>query len=531
MSSAKKNLLDAAARQLLKIFGNDPAAARRAAEQLRTQPTRPAAATSPRGGGEARQLRLPLTQPGRGAQTYSPAKSAAPGTAEVVRASMRPSLADTPRVRLGGEAPGQLPLDAAPVPEFSVRRADPTAQRTPLAQLSPEALALAEADPGTFNAIRQIAARAEDAYGINEGGLLNALVERGGTDVLRYLDEGADLQTAVARARSGGPLVPSGSSGAGELGRRGALVRSPGGEAVSLDVEPVDVRLIETVRSLRNAAGGAQQTNLAQMLGNVPAEQRQRLMQILAGAGGVAGGAGLVNIGRSMMEPDTATSRPLITEDDGSPLGAPGTSNLDQLRITPPGAVQDALGADPTRTGAAVVVPSDNGMSARREAMAQYAPEQAILERALEPRDPSSYRNIQEYYRDRERYANQPGRSKELAAFARTLAQDAAQQQAMETWARSNPELAYQLQQQALRNPAANQQSSESVTVPATPTTPLGSDIRNNPVGAAEAAAAAAIAPTQGNFEMQSATEMIPQKRLVRAQNYLTERLREYSAR
>lgn len=531
MSSAKKNLLDAAARQLLKIFGNDPAAARRAAEQLRTQPTRAVEAPRPSGGGEARQLRLPLTQPGRGAQTYSPAKSAAPGTAEVVRASMRPSLADTPRVRLGGEAPGQLPLDAAPVPQFNVLREAPTAQRTPLVQLSPRALELAETDPGTFNAIRQIAARAEDAYGINEGGLLNALVERGGTDVLRYLDEGADLQTAVARARSGGPLAPSGSSGAGELGRRGALVRSPGGEAVSLEVEPVDVRLIETVRSLRNAAGGAQQTDLGEMLGNVPAEQRQRLMQILAGAGGVAGGIGLVNIGRSMMEPDTATSRSLVTEDDGRPLGAPGTSGLDQLRVTPPNSLQDAIGADPTRAGAPVIVPSDNGMSARREALAQYAPEQAIIERALEPRDPSSYRNIQDYYRDRERYANQPGRSKELAAFARTLAQDAVQQRNMEIWARSNPELAYQLQQQALRNPAANQQSAESVTVPGIPTTPLGSDIRNNPVGAAEAAGAAAVAPTQGNFEIKSATEMIPQNRLVRAADYLTERLREYSAR
>jgi len=69
----------------------------------------------------------------------------------------------------------------------------------------------------------------------------------------------------------------------------------------------------------------------------------------------------------------------------------------------------------------------------------------------------------------------------------------------------ANPALAYELQRRALANPAANQQSAESVTTSAIDTS-LGSDNQANAVGNAQAVGAAAVAPNQGNFDMAAAT-------------------------
>jgi hypothetical protein len=104
--------------------------------------------------------------------------------------------------------------------------------------------------------------------------------------------------------------------------------------------------------------------------------------------------------------------------------------------------------------------------------------------------------------------------------FASTTSQDPAVAANLATWAGANPALAYTLQQRALRNPAANQQSAEAVTT-TTPTAEMGSDNAANAVGMAEAAGQSAVAPTQGSFDLMDATRPQVKPNLQRVQDFI----------
>jgi hypothetical protein len=140
-------------------------------------------------------------------------------------------------------------------------------------------------------------------------------------------------------------------------------------------------------------------------------------------------------------------------------------------------------------------------------ALAQADPAAAAAARMLAPMSPEKYSSPREYFAAREAYANKPAVKDALAAFAGSTASSPEMATNLQQWAQANPALAYELQRRALANPAANQQSAESVTTSAVDT-PLGSDNQANAVGNAQAVGAAAVAPTQGNFDMAAATSL-----------------------
>jgi hypothetical protein len=491
--------------------------------------------------GVARQLPLPLresagarslaptaTRGGRvtpagapvGGRMYSPGTAASPRNVETVRLSQQPRAVDTPT--LPAPAPrGQLSTDSAPIPAFGEGFRFPSAPSSAVVQLSPRAQQLAQTDPGTFNSIRQLAARAEDFYGIRQGGLVNALVEPGGTDVLRYLEAGDDLATAVNRASGGGGLVRAGSSEMMTPG--GQMVRSPGGQAVASDIVDVDIRDLSSpmaqAQALRNSAGGVQMGNLSRMMD-------PNLLALMGG--GAAAGLALGNIGNIVssfneggsapvegagnVPMDYASAPVLFRDNSGAPLGE------GPVAYAPP--APGRMTGDPTQP-APVITRGDERSSARREALAQYAPTEAAMDRALEPKDPSQYRSIEDYYKARNEYASAPAKRKELVQAARQMEQEQAMQNNMAAWAAANPQLMYELQRKQMANPAANQQSGDSVTTNRV-VAPMGSNTTANAVGNSIAAGEAAVQPSQGAFELMDATRPMEQPELQRVQDLIS---------
>lgn len=497
----------------------------------------------------ARQLSLPLresagarslaptaTRGGRvtpaesavGGRMYNPASAASPRNVETVRLSQQPRAVDTPS--LPAPAPrGQLSTDSAPIPAFGEGFTFGAPTSSAIVSLSPRAQQLAQSDPGTFNSIRQLAARAEDYYGISQGGLVNALIEPGGTDILRYLDAGDDLTTAMTRAGGRG-LVPAGPSEMMAPG--GRLVRSPGGPMATSDVVDVNVSDLGSIggrmQAMRNSAGGVQMGDLGRMLD-------PNLLALLGG--GAAAGLALGNMGNIASSFNEGGSA--AVEGGGNvPMTQGGVGPAD-FPATPPVLFRDSSGAplgegpvayeppaqsrafsDPTQP-APVVTRGAERDSARREALAQYAPTEAAMDRALEPRDPSQYKSIEDYYKARQAYTTAPAQRKQLVQAARQMEQEQAMQNNMAAWAAANPQLMYELQRQQMANPAANQQSGQSVTTSRV-VAPMGSDTTANAMGNSIAAGEVATQPSQGAFEMMDATRPTVQPELQRVQDFIS---------
>jgi hypothetical protein len=208
--------------------------------------------------------------------------------------------------------------------------------------------------------------------------------------------------------------------------------------------------------------------------------------------------------------PNLPPSTPMFTEADGSPLGAvaPGV-------VTPPTATGniDPSVAAPTVTGGNL-----QQESAAREALAQYAPGAAAVRRAVEPMSPERYRSIEEYAAARQAYGQAEPEIQELMKYMEGQSSSIGGGLAM--WAESNPVLAYEYQRRQLVNPAANQQSAESITT-TTVTSPIGSQIDAAAVGNAQATADAAVNPSQGAFDMVGATAPQVQPNLQRVKEFI----------
>jgi len=452
----------------------------------------------------------------------------------------------TGRVR---QAPGQTDLFSrtSPKPDFtSTRGPEITAPPVPY---TPEALALAQNDPGTFNALRQMAAKAEDYYGITGGNLVNDLVAPGGTDVIRYLDLGMPLDQARAAARGAlattpGTQIavpPAGTSRAMAAmpgGEPGALVRSPGGvvdTGESFTNIPVDVRVMDpdTMRSIaaaRAANGGVQMGDLSKVADflKTPAGFGTALAGGALGAGMLArmfGGDQSVPTSAGTQGGGEYTgSRVLIRDENGRPLG--DTSAAEAAATA---AARMPASTDPSAPGRVIVTAGDGGASDRRAALAQSAPMQAAAERALEPRDPSSYKNISDYYAARRAYAQNPAVANELANYAAQQFAESQVAEQLDKWAKLNPELVYEMRRRSMVNPAANQQSPESVTTSQV-VTPMGSNNQANAVGNSEATADiitserlrnALNGVTQQAYELRDATRPMEQPQLQRTQDLM----------
>ena len=261
----------------------------------------------------------------------------------------------------------------------------------------------------------------------------------------------------------------------------------------------------------RNAASGAELVDLGALLSN-PAFRTATF----------AGGLGLFGAGVAGMMPgdrtgETTAGAPpslpptLFTETDGSPLGAvaPGV-------VTPPTATDniDHSVAAPTVTGGNL-----QKDSAEREALAQYARGAAAVRRAVEPMSPERYRSIEDYAAARQAYSQAKPEIQELMRYMEGQSPSIGGGLAM--WAESNPVLAYEYQRRQLVNPAANQQSAESITTRNYPTSPMGSETAANAVGNAEATAQAAVDPSQAAFEIREATRMQVQPNLQRVKEFI----------
>ena len=275
---------------------------------------------------------------------------------------------------------------------------------------------------------------------------------------------------------------------------------------------PAPVDPVASAAFARNAASGAELVDLGALLSN-PA------FRVAAGAGGlglfVTGVAGMMSGDRTGettagSPPSLPPIAPMFTEADGSPLGAvaPGV-------VTPPTATGniDPSVAAPTVTGGNL-----QQESATREALAQYAPGAAAVRRAVEPMSPERYRSIEEYAAARQAYGQAEPEIQELMKYMEGQSPSIGGGLAM--WAESNAALAYEYQRRQLVNPAANQQSAESITT-TTVTSPIGSQIDAAAVGNAQATADAAVNPSQGAFDMVGATAPQVQPNLQRVKEFI----------
>ena len=275
---------------------------------------------------------------------------------------------------------------------------------------------------------------------------------------------------------------------------------------------PAPVDPIVSRAFARNAAAGNELVDLGAMLN----DPKIRALIGLSGATAyVTGVAGMMG-DRDRTGETTAGSPPelpMFTEADGSILGgAPGTN----LGITPPAPGN----IDPLTSAPQVTSGGLERDSAVREALAQNAPAAAAVMRAVEPMSPEKYRSIEEYSAARQAYAEAKPEIQALMRYMETQSPTAGGGLAM--WASRYPGLAqsYQAQQQALKNPSANQQNVESVTS-VIPTTTMGTA---NDVNAPYNAAITAEAATGGGQAAQAlaeATRPNPQPYLQRTQDII----------
>lgn len=260
----------------------------------------------------------------------------------------------------------------------------------------------------------------------------------------------------------------------------------------------------------RNAASGAELVDLGALLNN-PA------FRAATGAAGLGlFGAGVAGMMPNDRTGETTAGTPpslppanlMFTEADGSPLGA-----VDPGAVAPPPATGNIDPSAPT-----VTTGNLQRESAIREALAQSAPGAAAVRRAVEPMSPERYRSIEDYAAARQAYSQAKPEIQELMKYMEGQSPSIGGGLAM--WAQSNPVLAYRFQERQLANPAANQQSAESITT-TTVTSPIGSQVDASAIGNAQATADAAVNPNQGAFDMVGATAPQVQPNLQRVQEFI----------
>ena len=529
--------------------GITPRQAREVKEAI--EQIRPSRAPEPLQGS---QLRIPITQPGKGARAYSPRGSAGEGVTDIIRSEQRALPAESSASRMRGltseaeqarlmgrvdpevlmrlqqggaspsflqeasrqarlsqvprttmmEGPARMSGVSAPEPQFSIQR------------MSDELMSLRKADPGTFRAIAELSAPLAQKTGASILEVVEAVTGPNGNKVINFIEAGNDLPTSV-RLAQGGPMVPTRGSSMTRAGDPGALVSSPGGSVVNQAVEGVNVRVLDP-EMLSAAVPGVQKADFG-LLRNVDPS-------ILAGLGLTAGGLGVAGISRmaggggTPSMPETQTSPSLETPVTAQPPGVPPI-NPTVAPPTVPGAVPPG-GSNIDPTLPAPVVTNGDRESERREQLGQADPRAAAVERLMEPMSPERYKSIADYYRDREAYSSQPEVKREIIKYAGGTSSSPEISADLEIWAQNFPGLAYEMQRRALANPAANQQSPEAVSTPTVVGTQMGSDnTMANPIGAAEAAGAQAVNPTAGGADLQDATRMIQGQKLQRGQDLL----------
>jgi len=301
-----------------------------------------------------------------------------------------------------------------------------------------------------------------------------------------------------------------------EMGRSVRAAFGP--DAVDAPVDAVVDRAFAIAQGLRNAGAGARTMDLSGLLD-------PRVMAALGGvtaAGGLGAGLMMSDSGKEGSAPvgevPTTGTAPKVPVPAPTPK-TPGALFFDD-NGAPLGSIGSPAGVVPRSPNTIVTTGNEQQDSAVREALAQADPTAAALARMVAPLSPEKYSSPAEYFAAREAFARQPQTREALAAYAASTGRDAVMQQNLEAWGRANPALAYELQRRSLANPAANQQSPESVTT-STIDSAMGSDNAANAVGNAQAIGAAAVAPNQGNTDLAAVTSIQEKPYLQRTQDLI----------
>jgi hypothetical protein len=297
---------------------------------------------------------------------------------------------------------------------------------------------------------------------------------------------------------------------------------------------PVGKVVDPVTKATRNATGGIQMGDLNTLI-DVLRNNPIRSVGALGGAG--LTGFGLSSVIGNMMRGDegsapldpqggtrTVPGEPLVTpnginqpeqlpvlfaDNDGTPLGSVGSPEQSQPM---------PRRSDPTAP-APVITRGDND-GARRQQLAQYSPSAAAIDRAMEPSSPERYKSAEDYYAARAAYANQAPVRQSLMKYAEGTGSSPAESTALRTWAQSYPALAYEMQRRSMVNHEANQQTQQSVTTRDF-TTSMGTNNQANAIENAKATAQSAVDPTQGSFDLRSATTPMEQPVLTPAEEFL----------
>ena len=215
------------------------------------------------------------------------------------------------------------------------------------------------------------------------------------------------------------------------------------------------------------------------------------------------------------MDMARALAARLFTDEAGRPIAEPGnggTTSQQANRNVSPGSI------------------TTNGDQREnvRAALAQSDPAAALLNRALEPRDPSSYKSAADYFAAEREYAQQEGMRGLMREAGEKLAQRMQTEAQLGAWAEANPELMYRLQQKQLANPAMDQQSGQSV-VTSQVVSPMGPDPTANAIGYGVYKTDAEMGDTSAN-DLAEATRPLVQPKLSNLSALIRQRLQEQAA-
>jgi len=482
-------------------------------------PNAPAPRPIPTKAEKALQLPLPLrTREGVPVSSRTPRPTVR--NRETIRAGARERVADMPRVRLPGEAPGQLHIESAPEPQFNYRGVHiapepefgPGARPLSLREADADTMSLLRTlEPGTVATLARLADDISTEYNVSAGEALKNITGPRGTDYLAYLNtvqkgpSGSMVPPGGGRALppGGGAVPPGGGPAMGGGDRGGALVPSPAGGAgrpspgVVDDVIDLEYRLI---RDLPTGQRGGALGRVTADLGKAVRESGLTPTQIkalLAGGGALGVGTLMGVMGRG----DETESVVPLTDEQAYPRQGTGTPSSRTPGRVPPSTIGQAGSGQ-------VVITQDGGDSEYRQARANAlqavrrgggaapgAPRAPIAAPSPDPNAP-----IAKYYQQRQDYVSQPEVLNQIIRDVSALPGVAPQ---TPIWAAQNPTLAYEMLQRAKARPDLSQQMPQPTTVVIG--SQMGTDSVKNAAGNSAYAAAAAD-KSAGASDIEDAT-------------------------
>ncbi len=475
-------------------------------------PNAPAPRPIPTKAEKALQLPLPLrTREGVPVSSRTPRPTVR--NRETIRAGARERVADMPRVRLPGEAPGQLHIESAPEPQFNYRGVHiapepefgPGARPLSLREADADTMSLLRTlEPGTAATLARLADDISTEYNVSAGEALKNITGPRGTDYLAYLNTVQKGPSGSMVPPGGGRALPPGGGPAmGGGDRGGALVPSPAGGAGRPSSGVVDDVIDLEYRLIRDLPAGQRGGALGRVTADLGKAVREsgltptQIKALLAGGGALGVGTLMGVMGRG----DETESVVPLTDEQANPRQGTGTPSSRTPGRMPPSTTGQAGSGQ-------VVITQDGGDSEYRQARANAlqavrrgggaapgAPRAPIAAPSPDPNAP-----IAKYYQQRQDYVSQPEVLNQIIRDVSALPGVAPQ---TPVWAAKNPTLAYEMLQRAKARPDLSQQMPQPTTVVIG--SQMGTDSVKNAAGNSAYAAAAAD-KSAGASDIEDAT-------------------------